>query len=215
MKELAVVIGEAQSVHFLRLEVGSTVLVHQVEKEAEPKVRDRAAAVARGDAPRDARIGYKSLNRMLRDDNAKAVLREKKRGPVLLVFPGREAAEEVFPSVTQHGSVEGTIIRVGGSDDTIPVWLESEGIQIAGCQTNRRIAKAMAKHLFEPVRVHGNGRWTRDADGVWSLRALRIEHFEVLRNDSLEEVLSEIRSVGGEWDEGSLGELRVLRHGEA
>jgi hypothetical protein len=215
MAQLAILIGETPSVHFLRLETGSTVLVHQIEKEAIPKVQDRAIAVRRGDAPRDAHIAYKTMNRMLRDDNATAVLTERKRGPVLLAFPGKDLAEIALPTITQHGSIEGLIMRVGGTDETIPVLLESEGNQIAGCYTNRAIAKELAKHLFDPARLHGQGRWTRDADGVWGLKSFRIESYELLKSDSLSEVLTELRAVGGEWGDSSLDELNKFRHGRS
>src|SRR5450755_4721417 len=66
MKQLAEILGEPGAVHFERLETGSTVLVHKVEREAVPKVRERTAAVQRGDAPRDALRAFHAVNRLLR-----------------------------------------------------------------------------------------------------------------------------------------------------
>src|SRR6266446_6603263 len=87
--ELATVLGETNAVHLVALEPGSTVLAYHIEHEAIPKVRDRTGAVRRRDAPRDALDSYRNLNKMLREDNGRAVLRER-RGPSILEFPGRD-----------------------------------------------------------------------------------------------------------------------------
>jgi hypothetical protein len=89
MAELALLLGEQTSVHFKRLARGSTVLVHSVDYEAVPKVKHRTTAVRRGDASQDAQRAFKTLNRLLREDNAVGSLREKGASAVVLKFPGR------------------------------------------------------------------------------------------------------------------------------
>lgn len=214
MAHVATIMGEQASVHFKALEVGSTVLVSQVQKEAVPKVRDRAVAVRRGDAPRDAQVAYRHVNRMLRDDNATGALRDRKRGPIVLPFPGRKEAEESLPTVTEFGTLQGTVNRVGGTGDDIPVILESEGALIVGCHASKQTAKSLARHLFEPVRVYGRGRWLRNADGVWSLKDFKIDKFETLQNDTLSAAVDELRGVGTGWSDTALEELHLLRHGQ-
>src|SRR5262245_31704250 len=75
MAELAAILGETKSVHFSGVESGSTVLAHWVEHEAIPKVRLRVESVRAGRGPRDARDAYRKVNKLLREDNARAVLR--------------------------------------------------------------------------------------------------------------------------------------------
>lgn len=215
LAELAQILGEPKSVHLTGIEEGSTAVVHKVEHEAIPKVRSRVEAVERGDAPRDAQDAYRKVNSYLREDNASAVLRERKTGPKILIFPGTEEAEETFPSVNQVGSITGMVMRVGGTGDQIPVILESEGEQIAHLHANRHVAKALARHLFEPVRLVGQGYWMRDADGEWNLKHFRIDGFEEVDSGSLSEALTELRAVAGEWDEGIYEELEAIRHGRA
>lgn len=215
MAELATMLGEAKSVHFVRVDPGSTVLVHKVEREAVPKVLSRAKAVGRGEAPRDAATAYKTINRFLREDNGTGTLQEKKRGPKILYFPGREGAEDPYPSVRERGSIDGYVMRVGGTDDTIPVLLESEGRQIAGCYTDKATAKKLAQRLFDPARLFGKGLWKRDADGAWSLSSFKIESFEWLSNDSLSVALGELREVKADWGgDDAYDELAKLRHGK-
>jgi hypothetical protein len=213
LRELAMILGERASVHLVRLEEGSTVLVHKIEREAVPKVRARTIAVRRGDAPRDAVSAFRTVNRFLREDNAVGLLQERKGATPILRFPGREEAEEQFPSVRQRGTIDGVVMRVGGIDETVPVLLESEGQQIAGCNTTRQIAKELAHRLFEPVRLVGNGRWSRDAEGVWTLADFRIEGFEVLQDAQLSTALKKLRAIGAEWGSDAYEELAAIRHG--
>ena len=49
MAELALLLGEPSAVHFKRLARGSTVLVNSVDREAAPKVRQRAASAVYAD----------------------------------------------------------------------------------------------------------------------------------------------------------------------
>jgi len=215
LAQLAAILGEPNAVHLIRLEAGSTVLVHKIEREAIPKVRERAIAVRRGEAPRDALAAYKTVNKLLREDNGMAVLQEKKRGPVILTFPGIQEAVEDFPSVREHGSIDGYVMRVGGMDETVHVLLQSEGEPIAGCYTTRLIAKQLAQRLFEPARLFGKGRWGRDREGNWTLETFKIESFEWLQANPLSVAVTKLRAIGGDWGKGAYDELKTIRHGTA
>jgi hypothetical protein len=72
LAELALMLGERPAVHFVRVEAGSITVVHTVEAEAIPKVRERVQTVGSGTAPPDAMRAYRSINKMLRDDNGLA-----------------------------------------------------------------------------------------------------------------------------------------------
>lgn len=213
MTQLAEILGEPSAVHFDRLESGSTVLVHKIEREAAPKVRERAAAVQRGDAPRDALRAYRAINRLLCEDNGVGLLRENRRGARILVFPGRDAAEETIASVRQPGTIDGFVMRVGGTDETVPVWLKSEDQLISHCWAKKQLAKQLAQKLFEPVRLFGTGRWGRDSDGLWTLLAFEIRTFETLQDAPLSAAITKLRAIDAEWDRGSYGELALIRHG--
>ncbi len=213
MTELAAILGEEKSVHFVRVEAGSTALVHRVEHEAVPRVKARALSVIRGDGPEEARRSYRKVNRMLRDDNASAVLRKGVRGAKILEFPGAKEAKEEIPGVSQPGSLSGVIIRVGGTQEQIPIIIESEGQPVTGCHTNRQMAKALARHLFEPVRVNGQGYWMRDDEGVWRLNHFRIEHFEPLENLPLTVALGKLRSAVGDLPDTFYEDMKAIRSG--
>jgi hypothetical protein len=214
MRELAEVLGEHNAVHFKRLEAGSTVLVSKIEREAVPKVRARVVAVRRGEAPREALRAYKAINKLLREDNGVGALKDDKAGATIIRFPGRDEAEEKFPSVHEHGSVDGVIVRIGGADETVHITLQVDGQeQVSGCYTNRLLGKQLAHKLFEPVRLFGRGRWSRDNEGQWTLVSFKVESFDPLSDMPLSAALTDLRAIPNDWDEASLTQLALIRHG--
>lgn len=213
LSELAKILGEDQSVHLVELEEGSTVLVHKIDQEAVPKVRDRAAAVQRGEAPAAVMRSYAQVNKMLRDDDGSASFLED--SAEILEFPGSRAKLPPFMSVSERGEIDGEVTRVGGIGDPVPIMLMSEGHTVSGCWAKRNIAKALGVRLFEPVRLFGEGRWTRNPAGQWSLSSFRIESFQELDSESLSDTVNKLRAVPGvEWGDDAINELLLARHGE-
>jgi hypothetical protein len=213
MAELAQLLGEKTAVHFRRLLPGSCVLVHRIDSEASPKVRERVKSVRLGVAPSDAARAYKTINRLLRDDNAVGVLRAPKERGVVIRFPGREEKQETFASVKQFGSIDGIITWVGGSDQTAHITLETEGQQVSRIYTTRAIAKDLGRKLFEPVRLNGRGKWSRDSEGTWALIDFKVESFEGLDDAPLSSVVNQLRAIPTDWTDESYTELDSLRRG--
>ena len=197
MADLARLLGEAERVHFVRLEPGSTALVQFVEPEAVPKVRNRIGTIAHDEAPEDAARAFKALNRRLADDNAVGSLREGNDAEVIR-FPGREQPQPLtFGAFNQSGTLDGVLIRIGGKDDTVPVHLQ-DGDTIHVCNATREMARRLAVHLYgATLRVQGEGRWEREADGVWLLKRFNISEFKELSDAPLSEVVGRLRGVKG------------------
>jgi hypothetical protein len=213
MHELSQILGQPDAVHFRRLEHGSTVLVHMIEREAVPKIRDRVVQIERGDPPKEALRAYKQINKLLREDNGIAILQHKKEKDILIRFPGREEIEEKFPSIREDGSIDGRLVRIGDIDETVHIALQLEDRQLTGCWTSPTIAKQLAPHFLEQVRLFGRGRWIRDSEGAWTLSDFKIERFEPLKDALLSAALAELRAVPVGWDQQSYDELSVIRHG--
>lgn len=214
LAKLSVVFGDESHVHFLKVRKGSAIPEIAVEHEAAPKVASRLRLVGTPDAPPDLEKANLEINRMLREDNASATLRIKS-GSIVLNFPGKKTplAEEVV--VHEQGEIDGIVIRVGGKDDSVPVWIEGEGRAIYKCQTNRDIARQLATYLFDkPVRVAGNGKWCRTPERKWELEQFDIKSFLILDDTGLEQLISELRTIDGNpWNEmdDPQAELRKLR----
>ena len=196
MANLARLLGRTDRVHFVRLDRGSTVLVQIVETEAEPEVRSRINSLTRGDAPKDAVDAFRALNRCLADDEASGSLRDG--GGEVVRFPGYEQPRPpAFGAFNQASVLDGMLIRVGGRDDAVPVHLQ-DADTVHVCNANRDMAKLMAPCLFGPtLRVQGDGRWERDADGQWSMRRFTIKGFRELDDVPLGEAVKRLRGVEG------------------
>ena len=215
MADLARLLGRTKQVHFVRLDPGSAELVHAVEPEAAADVRNRLRAIKRGEAAADATTAFAALDRRLASDHATGSLRDG--GGEVIRFPGRERSPPLtFGAFVQPGVLDGVLIRVGGRDDTVPVHLR-DGETIHICNATRDMARHLAVHLYGPtLRVRGDGRWERDADGVWSMKRFNIEKFDELDDATLGEVVERLRGVEGSgWKDiddlsAELGRLRGL-----
>lgn len=213
MAELADMLGEYPYVHFVRLEAGSNIMVHRIDVEAVPKVKERTQAVKRGEGTVTEMRAYRRLNSMLREDNGKGVLLGT-HDVEIIQFPGKEEEKIRFTSVHQYGKIDGEVIRIGGSKEIVPILLAVEGREISGCHAKRGIAKELAKNLFEPVRLYGEGRWDRNEEGEWNLASFYVDRFDILEESTLSKTVIALRGLQGEWGENALHELLESRHSE-
>ena len=105
-------------------------------------------------------------------------------------------------------------MSVGGTDATKHVQLQNGNTTYTGLETDQEPARRLGKHLFEPVRVFGIGRWLREEDGTWELKSFKVRDFQVLRDESLREVVEGLHAVeGSDWRgmDDPLAALRALR----
>lgn len=217
MGNLAAMMGNQGQVHFVELVPGSTVLVNEVEFEAEPKVRERLRQVRAKEGPEIARTAYASLNDLLSEDNASAELVTLESKHAIMRFPGRKRpANLVYGPFNQEGSIDGVLIRIGGQGDSVPVHLQEEGDIVHVCEARREVAVKLAPYYLQcPLRVSGTGRWFRDMDGHWEMKTFRIVDFVPLKDERLSESLNRIRSIkdGIAAIEDPLSKLRRIRNG--
>lgn len=197
MADLAAILGDLDRVHFVRMASGSAVLVHEIEDDALPRVRDRVQSVRRGQGPADAMKAFDQANKRLKQDNAVGTLSEAGDAEIIR-FPGRDMPEPVtFGAFNQEGTLDGKVILVGGRSDPVPVHIQ-QGRTIYNCQAKRDIASALGRHLFQSeLRVRGEGRWSREADGTWTLLRFTIHSFEILEDEPLSAVVGRLREISG------------------
>lgn len=205
---LAKLMGNSSSVHFTRVESGSTRPMMMVEKEAAPKVASRLAELASSQASNDAKVGFDELNELLRDDNAVGKLHRKAAGAsesaLILRFAGKEIPRpSKYGPFIEPASVDGELVRIGGKDKTAHATIMDVEGRTWSVETDRELAKKMAPFLFlGPVlRVKGDARWSRAEDGAWNLLSFKATGFDVLEADTLDEVAMKLRSLRKtDWD---------------
>jgi hypothetical protein len=209
LTELAAMLGEDHAIHLVEVDEGSTVLVHKIDEEAVPKVRDRAAAIQEGRASSTIMKRYRTINTMLREDNGAGALLEGVAE--ILEFPGKRAALPPYMTVSERGEIEGEVYRVGGIGDPVPVLISVEGRTISGCWARRAIAKPLAQKLFEPVRLSGEGRWERSPQGEWTLTSFRIDSFSELDDEPLSETVNKLRAIPLDWGDDPVADFLAMR----
>ena len=220
LKDLAAIFGTQTDAHFIEVGDGSAELRHAVPEREYPIVHGRIVGAQRGDGPEEAVRSYRDLRAKLRQDQApdkKPAVFADYSGKKIIVFPKQEAEPVGFGTISQPGALDGTLIKLGGRDETVPVHLQ-EGERFYKCTATRQMARQLAPFLFAgSIRLHGVGKWCRTEDGDWNLENFRIQSFEALSDDELPVVLSRMRVPESEWDkmEDPLGELKRIRKGSS
>jgi hypothetical protein len=220
MADFAALLGKENAVHFAGLKDGSTQIAARVEFEDVPKVKTRLHDIRRGMPPRDAVKIFDQIDKRLANDNATGRIFVEGEDGVdeLLTFPGRDRPKaQSYGPFAQEGTLDGILISVGGKDETVPLRLQNGDTTYTNCDTTRAIARELGKHLFEPIRIYGTGRWTRETDDTWTLVRFRVHRFEVLGKGSLRDTVAALRAVRGSgWKDMAdpLTELDDLRRDE-
>ena len=218
MTDLAKLLGEPESVHFVKIDEGSAVLVHKVDDPAAPKIAERVVQVRDRDAPSDVMAAYERLDRRLRRDNSVGQLLSD--GTEVIHFPGRDAvAAQTFGPFSQMGTLNGVVMRLGGLADVSRVAIWDRGTVYARCRGSRDLIRELAPYIYGPeLRFHGRGRWTRDPGGKWNLEEFWVRSFDVLDQEPLTSVVAKLRDIpGNQWRDvdDPWRELTDIRHGDA
>jgi hypothetical protein len=213
LDEFARLLGEEASTRLADVAEGSTKIIAMALPMAVPKVRARLSA-ARDGALDDARRAVNRLDTMLSEDNTSATLVEDGNSGIIIRFPGANAVTSQLPLITETGSLQGELVRIGGRDQTSHATLR-DGADYLMCVVSHDLARSLARYLYGPtIRLHGRGRWRRRQDGVWEAADFRADAFDVPDDANLTESAEKLRAAGGfglrdateAWDS-----LRALR----
>ena len=156
MGEPAMLLGETGSVHFLRLDPGSTPIVHRIDQEAVPMVEECLRRVKAGSGPNGAQRAAAEIDRRLAAENASGVLKEE-AGSDILPFPVffgiNRYVEPEYGSFNEPGSIDGITIRVGGQRQKVPVHLQTTTGFETHCETTRDIARELGKTFLVSAAI--------------------------------------------------------------
>lgn len=209
MLEYAKLLGEQEHVHFGNISEGSIHMEAFVDSPSIPAVRQRLDALNKSNTPEDILKAFLKLDEMLSKDNATGLIVDGNGEPIVNFIGKNKPKAMVFGPITQHGSIEGEIIRIGGADTTIHLHIRDGDKIYTKCTASKALSREMAQYLFgSTVRAQGVGKWIRNGDGAWELLSFKIQSFEVLEDTSLIEIVSELRSIpGNNWGKVSATEI--------
>ena len=195
MGELAKLMGSAEHVHFKEVLGQSVSIVAVTETHCVSVISPRIREAAQNDNGSDAATPWRRINEALAEDGWTAELPLPNGGEVIS-FPGKIRASKAIRSVTQHTSVQGRLIRVEGAGDQVKIGLEIDGnLTAIGISLNAVTAIELAHRFHQFVRVSGEGKWSRNTDGKWSLDNLKATSFEVLKDEPLGETLGKLKGL--------------------
>lgn len=202
MQKFAQLLGEPTNVHFKKLTKGSAKLAAVVDFDATPKVNLRLREIRAGTAPAaDLKIAT-DLNSMLANDNTSGEVIRLAPNEVMIPFLGANREKQpIYGPISQATTLDGVVVRVGGISEPAAVQIRTTDGMQTHCYVTHAMAKDLGKHLYgAEIRFFGDGRWTRNEDGVWELVRFSITRFEELDAASLTEVVGELRAMEGrDW----------------
>lgn len=212
LSEVAIVLGDPKEMHLLRIERASTQPVLAMPRPAALKARKKVEEVRAGGGSERRRNAYTRIQRMVEEDGGGPALLIAPEGATILKFEPISHATTALHGIRKETTVQGTLIRVGGSQESSALLLQTdEGEVISGCYASRTLAKELAKLLYEPVRLSGMGTWMRSGEGRWSLERLNVQGFEPLDGRPLSEIVRELQAIPVDWPRDTLERLKQLR----
>jgi hypothetical protein len=200
LQRFADMVGEPREMHLVRIDKSSAKPVLKMPAPTASRVRERISTVRAGRGTREQGAAFRRLRRMVQQDGGEPALIRGDSGVILLSVQPLPPEEGTVVGVRQQTQFDGVLQRVGGSGDYIPVQMRDlSGAVVSGFSAERDVAKAMARNLFEPLRVYGTGSWDRDASGAWSLNRMLIRSFDVLKDEDIGDVLKALRDANVAW----------------
>ena len=215
MGDLSKLFDSKRHVRVVGIKGGSVEVAMNVDESHKEAVKQRVCDAAQGKGRQRSIAAFRRISERLREDGKEG--RFSCDGATILHFPSRQLPSKVeIGPFQKKGSLDGTVIRVGGQENLVPVWLQSGDDRI-NCLADHDIAKKLAEHLFgEELRVSGTGKRFRNAEGKWRFKQFVITSFEVLDATPLTVLVERLRSLPGNgWEklEDPWEELRREREG--
>jgi hypothetical protein len=215
LAQLATMMGNREEVHFQSTQKGSLNNIIEVEEEVEPFITQRVQRLVAGEGTIEGKQAYRRLREFLdRDDYTAGLTNED--GVTITEFYPPKKEHDVYGPIFQEEAIDGFLIKVGGTDPTVPVLVLVEGKRLS-CNADIQTARNIGHLLQKPVRLHGRSTWFRNKFGKWELEWFNISRFEELSEDSLPNVVSRLRAIPDnalKSLDDPLEEMRKLRHDE-
>jgi hypothetical protein len=218
INQVAAILGNKDNVHMVGIETRSTNLVQLIDEAYFQEAYSRARSVGDPSAPKEVQRAGRELNRMLREDNSPGRFIDDQEHEIIEIPGPKKPAPILYGPFKERGSVQGELSRIGGSGKTIPVWVVDDSKETIHCMTTSRdLAKDLARHMYEQLRLDGIGTWVREDDqNEWELKEFEAQGYDVLNDEPLLSVVSRLRAIeGSEWATmpDPLAELMRIRYG--
>lgn len=200
LSQLMIILGQSSDLHLVDIKRSSTKPVMVMPHHAAVKARKRARETWEGGGSQRARQAYQRIRRMVADDGGTPATLSTRDGTIL-EFPGvDDGADQEISSLRQASSITGELIRVGGETEFDQILIRDfSGEVISGCFSTKDVAKQLAKHLHESVRLDGIATWSRNRQGEWQIQRMKVLSWETLEETKLGDALAELHKLTSAW----------------
>ncbi len=208
MQQLAVLLGQQDCLHFIKVEEGSlNVHVKADGAGTVGRITDRVKALRQDSAPPEAKRAYRRINEMVYEDGGPARL----TGPAaILYFPGIKPTEKAPLSIVDYGDVVGKLYALAERDGKVSARIRPiTGENYIQCIASLDVGKELRKFLFEPVRVYGRGTWIENGD-AWVCDGLTVEEVWPIHSASMRNAIDALRALDIEWPDDPIKEMADL-----
>jgi hypothetical protein len=208
MSELSKLMGEKEHVHFDRVQQGSLRLISRIDETAQSKVKHRLSDVSQ---TQETRTAYAAIQKLLGEDKTTAELLVD--GVSILKISGKSEIKPI-PLPRELITLRGELIKIGGSDNTIPFTLieQRTGEKINGNVLGKDMAKDLAKQLYNQIEVVGIGHWLHDQQkNDWKLESYLVSSFTVLKSIPVLQAIESLYAHSNPNAENPLGILDEIR----
>lgn len=201
IKEFANLLGESAKPVLNGIVKGSVVLRAKQQGDHPAITRNRLQTI---DTTSDSATAksYQKLQTMLARDQARADVVDRQENVVVHFAPIDAANESKIESIIHDtGTIDGRVISITGADDTVHIKLINDQLQEYKVTVrDLDLAKELASKFRGPiVRVHVHGTWKRDINGKWVGHSIYADSVEDLEEDSLIDVMSQLKEHPGGW----------------
>lgn len=98
-------------------------------------------------------------------------------------------------TITEATQEQGRLMSITWNQKDFDIKLEHEGKAFKNITANIDTAGEMISHLGYYIRVYGAGTYTRHAFEGWVMDSFEVANFVQLHEDSLKDVIEEIRGL--------------------
>lgn len=208
-------LGADDGIHLVEIFKSSLGSSFAIDRNQETQVFKRLLEFKEDTAPKNAVKARDKINLLLDEDKTTGRL-VSPLGENVIVFPGiseiRPEPKEI--ELRDTGSFVGELYQVvgkmsDGEEDFVSIRINTDAGSVP-CKATKALARTLSNNMFDCVRVHGKGIWTRNPDGDWSVKSFDIHSFDLIEQKSLREAVDDLRSMDIEWVDDPLGHVKDL-----
>lgn len=194
----ASLLGDKKKVHLINVENRSVAPVFHISPDQEDKAHRNITSLRLVDCPKSVKNNVIKLKSLANRDNVQVdVMCEDT--VVYQIQP--EAEPELLNLETEHITIRGQLIRIGGKDNSMHFTLKDlhTNEKFDG-EVEEELAKKLAQYFLNgEIDVSGWGNWEAKKGGGYKLASFKADNFTSLADGSTYDVFDLLKKVGSGW----------------